>query len=291
MSTSIDWLQDPEVQQAISRYQMGLPRLPTAGRSGDLLGRGTGSSLEFQEYREYLPGDDLRHVDWGAYARTDALMVRLFREEISPRTEIVLDASVSMTTQQGVKQKLALQLTSLFSQLTNRLGGQPVIHFLNSHQPTPKLSLSNLSQGERLNFDGLESMGELLSRNALTFKPQSVRIVISDFLFPLDPELLIKRLSHNASALWLIQILGEWERNPRPDSGRRLTDIETGEHADMMLSSQVIATYRERLQRLTQGMTIASRRARATFVTLVGEEGLDEVCREDLSRVEILRPA
>ena len=35
-----------------------------AGRSGELLGRGTGSSLEFQEYREYLPGDDIRHVDW-----------------------------------------------------------------------------------------------------------------------------------------------------------------------------------------------------------------------------------
>ena len=72
--------------------------MPVAGRTGELLGRGTGSSLEFQEYREYVPGDDIRHVDWAAFARSDALMVRLYREEISPRTEILFDASTSMIT-------------------------------------------------------------------------------------------------------------------------------------------------------------------------------------------------
>lgn len=54
---------DPEVQQAAARYQLGLPRMPVSGRSGELLGRGTGSSLEFQEYREYQIGDDIRHLD------------------------------------------------------------------------------------------------------------------------------------------------------------------------------------------------------------------------------------
>ena len=89
---------NPEVQQAAARYQLGLPRMPVSGRSGELLGRGTGSSLEFQEYREYQFGDDIRHLDWAAYARSDALMVRLYREEISPRMEILLDASRSMTS-------------------------------------------------------------------------------------------------------------------------------------------------------------------------------------------------
>src|SRR6476646_437313 len=94
---------DPEVQRAADTFQLGLPRTPSAGRAGELLGRGTGSSLEFQEYREYVPGDDIRHLDWGAYARSDTLMVRLFREEISPRTEILLDASRSMASGGEIK--------------------------------------------------------------------------------------------------------------------------------------------------------------------------------------------
>ena len=87
---------DTEVRRAADTYQFGLLRVPASGRAGELLGRGTGSSLEFQEYREYTPGDDIRHLDWAAYGRSDTLMVRLYREEISPRTEILLDTSLSM---------------------------------------------------------------------------------------------------------------------------------------------------------------------------------------------------
>ncbi|MEO1999754.1 MAG: DUF58 domain-containing protein, partial [Planctomycetaceae bacterium] len=80
---------DPAVRRAADRYQLGLPSTPIRGIAGELLGRGTGSSLEFQEYREYLPGDDVRHLDWAAYARSDSLMVRLYREEVSPITEVL----------------------------------------------------------------------------------------------------------------------------------------------------------------------------------------------------------
>src|SRR5260221_4105589 len=105
-------LNDPEVQRAADTYQLGLPRAPAAGRSGELLGRGTGSSLEFQEYREYVPGDDIRHLDWGAYARSDTLSVRPFRQQISPRTPIRIDASRSMTTGGPLKSRLTRQLAA-----------------------------------------------------------------------------------------------------------------------------------------------------------------------------------
>ena len=122
---------DPDVQRVVNEYQLGLPRMPVAGRAGDLLGRGVGSSVEFQEYREYLPGDDIRHLDWAAYARSDSLMIRLYREEISPRTEILFDASKSMTTGQGVKELVTKQLVSTFAQLSGRVGGRPSLIPLN----------------------------------------------------------------------------------------------------------------------------------------------------------------
>src|ERR671911_2948414 len=73
-----------------------MPRTHLGGRIGERLGSGTGSSLEFQDYRSYTPGDDLRHVDWAAYARSELLAVRLYREEVAPRIDLVLDISRSM---------------------------------------------------------------------------------------------------------------------------------------------------------------------------------------------------
>ncbi|MDE3173062.1 MAG: DUF58 domain-containing protein, partial [Gemmatimonadota bacterium] len=55
-----------------------------------------GFSVEFAEYRPYLPGDDLRHVDWKIAARTDRLVVRQYEEETNLRASIVLDVSRSM---------------------------------------------------------------------------------------------------------------------------------------------------------------------------------------------------
>jgi uncharacterized protein (DUF58 family) len=55
-----------------------------------------GTSLEFADYRRYAPGDDLRYLDWGIYARTDRLYVKLFREEVDLFAYIFIDGSASM---------------------------------------------------------------------------------------------------------------------------------------------------------------------------------------------------
>ena len=72
--------------RAAAAFRLAMPRTPIGGRIGERLGSGTGSSLEFQDYRPYAPGDDLRHVDWAAYARSELLAVRLYREEVAPRS-------------------------------------------------------------------------------------------------------------------------------------------------------------------------------------------------------------
>ena len=55
-----------------------------------------GTSLEFADYRRYAPGDDLRYLDWGIYARTDRLYVKVFREEVDLFAYVFIDASASM---------------------------------------------------------------------------------------------------------------------------------------------------------------------------------------------------
>ena len=66
------------------------------GAGGSRRSRQTGSSAEFSDYREYIPGDDIRRLDWNAYARFDKLFLKLFMEEQESQVTILLDASASM---------------------------------------------------------------------------------------------------------------------------------------------------------------------------------------------------
>lgn len=282
---------DPEVQRALSSFQLGLPRVPVAGRSGELLGRGTGSSLEFQEYREYMPGDDIRHVDWSAYARSDHLMVRLYREEISPRTEILLDASRSMRTGGVVKARVARELAALFALLSGRVGGKPAIWPINDSRPARSLSIEGLEVLERVPFDGQGTLVDALEENAISLKRQAVRIVVSDFLFPHDPGALVRRLAKEASTLWIIQLLNSWEAQPQQWGGRRLIDVESQREVDLFLDRRSIAGYLERLGRLRDELARSCRRAHASFATLVADRGLLALCREELSAAGMVRPA
>jgi uncharacterized protein (DUF58 family) len=280
---------DPEVCQALHRYQLGLPRIPVAGRTGEWMGRGVGSSLEFQEYREYLPGDDLRHLDWAAYARTDALMVRLYREEISPRTEIYLDASRSMATGEGAKARVARQLAALFLQLAARLGARPQLYLLADDRPLRGGSLDTLDWLPQLPLTGVTPLSELLAAGLLPLHPQSVRIVISDFLFPHDPEPVIRQLAAGAGALWIIQLLSAWEADPTELGGRKLIDVETSVAVDLLINRKAVAAYKARLTRLQEELLRQSRRVHASAAILTAERGLESLCREELCAVGMLR--
>jgi uncharacterized protein (DUF58 family) len=281
---------DPDVQQALAAYRLASPRLPIVGASGELLGRGTGSSLEFQEYREYLPGDDIRHVDWSAYARSDALMVRLYRDEISPRTEILLDASRSMTTGGETKPWVARQLAALFALLSARVGGRPSVVLLDDTRPSRSLALDAIDNLSVVPFAGTATLQELVTDSVVPLKRQAVRIVISDFLFPHDPDVLVRRLSREAGALWLIQLLNAWEADPSPSEGRRLIDVETQGTADLLLDRKTVAGYRQRLARLQESLLRSCRCAHGRFVTLVADRGLSSLCQTDLCSAGLLIP-
>jgi uncharacterized protein (DUF58 family) len=64
--------------------------------AGEFTGSGSGASMDLQDHRAYSPGDDPRHINWQAYARTGQYSMKLFREEIRPVVDLILDASSSM---------------------------------------------------------------------------------------------------------------------------------------------------------------------------------------------------
>ena len=92
----------PDAARLAEVYRLALGERRNRGPAGERLGKGTGASLEFQDRRVYAAGDDVRHLDWAAYARTDQMMVRLYREEVLPTVELLVDGESHRATALGI---------------------------------------------------------------------------------------------------------------------------------------------------------------------------------------------
>jgi uncharacterized protein (DUF58 family) len=243
-----------ELERACLRYRLGSPARPLAGRSGDRIGRGTGASLEFMDFRDYVPGDDLRHVDWRSYARTEQYKVRLFREEVSPAAEIVADVSASMAVTPG-KERALRDLVEAFALWIARGGGQP-----------RRLAAGGgrFEDAERVPIGGGTAAASLLPQEPL--RPRSVRVLISDFLVAQDCGPDIRRLMSGAAELGVVQLLDPWELEPRLDGPTALLDCEDGARLDVDTAPRTLSGYRERLARLCSGVELAARGAGAAYV-------------------------
>ena len=86
----------PEVIQRIAPLELRARRIVEGFIAGQHRSPYLGFSVEFAEHREYVPGDDIRHIDWRVYGRADRFYIKQYEEETNLRTHILLDCSRSM---------------------------------------------------------------------------------------------------------------------------------------------------------------------------------------------------
>lgn len=162
-----------------------------------------GLSVEFAGHRPYQPGDDLRHLDWFVWARTDRYDIRVYEEETHLRATLVVDCSGSMAygsgrfTKLDYARMLGAALSLVMLQQADAVGLALVDHRIREHYP-PRSTMGHLlslferleaapAGGETSLADVLDSLAERLSRRGLV-------VLISD-LFD-DSEKLIQSLQH-----------------------------------------------------------------------------------------------
>jgi uncharacterized protein (DUF58 family) len=250
-----------------------MPRTPLRGRAGERLGSGTGASLEFQDYRSYAPGDDLRHVDWAAYARSELLTVRLYREEVAPRVDLAIDVSRSMAVTE-TKQRAFSELSALLACACASTVTDARVITAPGAMPEPLPVPEHIER--LLTFDVNQSAFE---GGPLPFRRRSVRIVVSDFLFPHDADALVSRLARESAWLAIVQLtLGE-EAEPVVEGGRRLIDVEGRGEVDLVIDEAAVRDYRARFTNLRLGLSRAARRVGAPFAHVVAGTPLRDIAR------------
>lgn len=266
-----------EAHALASQYELALGVLPFRGLPGDAISRGVGSSVEFQDFRPYVPGDDPRHIDWNAVARTDQLIVRLHREEVRLSVDVLLDASRSFS---GPKAERAATAAHLFALLGRSAGARVAVWTLGDEIDCRREDFEPMLT--RLAFEGKRSLTDLLERRGLSLSPGSVRILISDFLFPHDATTLFARIGRGAGAVAFLQVLSKEERAPSGEGHFRMIDVETGEERPLVVSTASIERYAGRLRRLQEGLSSICRAHRGAFAVLPAEETVEAWCRGPL---------
>jgi uncharacterized protein (DUF58 family) len=195
-----------------------------------------GTSLEFADYRRYAPGDDLRYLDWGIYARTDRLYVKIFREEVDLFAYVFIDASGSMAFPSREQKFLPASHVALALSYVILANHDHVkLHLLQDQHSASPFYRSRRRMADCVNFatganvSGALDLAASLSDHLQRLRRPGKAILISDFLMPpVDYQRGLNLLRAFNLDIAAIQVLTRQEVDPDfPAGSLALIDSES----------------------------------------------------------------
>jgi uncharacterized protein (DUF58 family) len=235
-----------------------------------------GFSSEFAEHREYVTGDNLRHLDWRVVSRTDRYYIRQYEEETNLTAQIVLDASGSMGYGSGALTKfeygcyLAAVLAYLLTRQRDSVGLTIFDERVRLQMParsTPRHLHEMLKQLEAWQFGGPTRVADVFHVLAETYSRRCLLIVISDLYD--DPDSVLRAMHHfrhKKHEVLLYHVLDKSEVEFGLEEASTLRDLETGEH--LPVDPFVVRDdYRRRIGDFIAGFRRECARGRIDYVT------------------------
>lgn len=199
-----------------------------------------GFSVEFSEHRQYMPGDEIKHIDWKAYAKTQRYYVKQFEEETNLKAYLILDASRSMAyASEGRISKLtyasylAAALAYLMTEQRDAVGLVVYAESTKVYQP-PRASRPYLRKllGElqRLEPSGVTHTAPTLHAIAERIKRRGLVILLSDLFDDPDSVLTaLKHFRHRGNEVLVLQVLDPMEQSFAFGGDAVFRDLETAE--------------------------------------------------------------
>lgn len=252
-----------------------------------------GFSLEFAEYRAYSPGDDLRHVDWNLFARTERCYLKRYRGETNTQLTLLLDASNSMkyTSHAVTKMDYARYVAAslFYLSIHNQRDPAGLITFddevRNYIRPSTRLGqlyrlLAGLEQAEpaaRTDF------GKPMQYFQQFLRRRGIVLVISDFYE--QPEKIVKAiepLRFHGNEVVLFHVLDPEEIYPKLRGPSVLVDMETEQKLEV-IPDYVKTAYRAKMDDHLEQMRERTQAAGLGYHLLTTDKPLDRALMEYLS--------
>ena len=246
---------------------------PAATAHGNTLGKGAGHSTEFHDHRSYSPGDDPRHIDWQAYARTDLYTVKLFRKESTPRIDLVIDTSRSMLFEPA-RRKRVYELLYFAIESAAQSGVSLKVHFV-GHSAIHTPAVAEL-RAYRLPLadDDAPALAAAAAEDAtpdlglVPWRMGALRVFISDLLFAGAPETWLKQLAvSQAHSVLFCPFLPE-EADPAWHGQIEFIDCEMGTKQRQLVLPAVLEKYKQAYIHHFSLWREAATRSGVTFVRI-----------------------
>lgn len=283
----MDALLDPAFVRELEALRRRLVSRAVSGATGDHLSKRRGGGAEFADHRAYAAGDDLRRIDWLAYARTGEPVIKINRAEEDVILRLVVDTSASL---EGPKLLFAQRVAAAMGYMA--LASSERVQVLAATE-TPSAP-SRPMRGRASLVDLLRSLSDLKAEGgtnlaaaidtALAKGRPGVMVVVSDFLDPAGFDRPLRKASAAGNDLLLVQILSPEELEPSFDGDVLLEDAETGETLALTADATVLADYHARLTALTDALGSFARTHRAGFVRARSDGRLEDCVRRVVER-------
>lgn len=278
---------DAEFFAGLNRLKLAAHIRLDKGMSGGRKSSAKGSSVEFSDFREYMPGDDIRRIDWNVYGRLDKLYIKQFMEEKEAFYHIFLDTSASMDFGQQKKSVMALRLAAVFSWLALKQLDRVEILTVSDGKLGKKGGVIGrgsfqriLMELEKVSFGGKTGINEAVKH----WSPggRGICIFISDFLDPEGVEEAVRYLTFKKQEILLIQVLAEEEIKFDGEGTLALEDMETGEQIRVTVTNQMLQVYQEALDHHTRALEKLAKRYKCAFLQVIADEDPEKVIFQTL---------
>jgi uncharacterized protein (DUF58 family) len=254
-----------------------------------------GQSVEFADYRDYAPGDDLRQLDWNVYARLERLFVKLFVEEEDVTVTLLVDASASMAAGTPAKLLFAKRAAASLGYIALASEDRVSVVSLAGRTGRRRTAMRGSGRVFRLLAD-LSSIGvadgptDLLAaarHAAAQLHGRGVLVLVSDLLDP-SADRVIRDLAATGSELIVLHVLSPDELDPAIEGDLRLVDVESGDAIDVTVDLATLDAYRTRLAAWKAGFAETAAKRRASYVDLASDANLADLMFTELRRRQVL---
>jgi uncharacterized protein (DUF58 family) len=266
---------------AEARRAAELLRLPLrAGHreAGGLVSAGAGSSLDFRDHRPYVPGDDLRYLNWQAYGRTGQWILKVFHQESSPAVDLVLDASASMTFDSAKAMRAA---GLLFFCMESALRASAALRIFSwkggalEPQQTEALMAHELPFSDEAPQDDRPAP-EL---HTVPWRHRSIRVLLSDLLFPAPGRDWFFPMGSASGVALCLAPFCTGESEPAWEGQLEFVDCETRGRREQYVDDRLLRRYRETYARHFAWWDETARRAGVRLARLESEPPLVDALR------------
>jgi uncharacterized protein (DUF58 family) len=294
-----DALLTPELLRRLEQFQLLAARRAKSSLRGERRSRARGQSVEFADYRSYVPGDDFRYLDWNLYGRLERLFLKLYEEERELPVTIFLDASESMAFGEPRKFDFARQVAAAVAYVAlcgfDRVS---LIAFPDKPEEAAIRGALRSVRGKKSALELFRNLGQLqgggaadfnqaLRRGALQARHAGLAVILSDFLDPAGYEDGLRALIGRRFQVSAVQILAPDELTPTTYGDLRLIDSETGGQQEVTFGKYRLKAYQQTVENFCQRLREYCQGRGINFFRASSDTPLEELLLMQLRKAEV----